>query len=192
LSRTARLFLVALLCCRPLFAAAETVRAELAEVTIDYHDGSYFGSLSLVVAASPQVAIEVLTDFDHMAEFVPNLRSSRLLGRSGNVFRVAQQGRADFGPFSFAFESERQIELFPEGRIVAHRLAGSPKAMHSEMRVTATPGGTRLDYHLEMLPDHWFPSGIGTHFMRHELAEQLLSMGREMERRQKARSAPPS
>lgn len=158
-----------------------------AEVAVEYRDGSYYASLSFVVAVPPQLALEVMTDFEHMADFVPKLSASKLLGRSGNVYRIAQQGTANFGPLSFAFESERQIEAFPEGRLVSQGISGSPRSIYSELRISAAPGGSRLDYRVEMVPDRWLPSTIGTHFMRHELAEQFMALGREMERRQKLR-----
>lgn len=125
------------------------------------------------------------------ADFVPNLSSSRLLARTGNVYRIAQQGRAGFGPFSFPFESERQVEVFPEGRLVSQGLSGSPRSIRSELRITATAAGSRLDYRIEMVPDRWLPAAIGDHFIRHELAEQFMALGQEMERRRKSRSMPP-
>ncbi len=157
------------------------------DVTVDYRNGTYFASLSLPVAATPAVVLAVLTDFDHMAAFIPNLSESRVIARSGNSYRIWQQGKAKFGPFSFPFESERQIEWFPEGRLVAQALSGSSKFMRSEMRYQATPEGSRIDYQLEVIPDRWLPSSIGVSFMRHELAEQFSALAREMERRQKAR-----
>lgn len=178
------ILLILLMACTTAFAAGSpSAKPEVLDVVVDARDGGYVATLSLLVAVPPPIALEVLTDFDHMADFVPNLNASRLLARNGNVFRVAQQGRAEFGPFSFRFESERQVELFPEGRLVAQRLSGSPKAMRSELRVLPNGAGTRIDYRIEMLPDHWFPSSIGTHFIRHELAEQFLALGREMEGR---------
>lgn len=175
-----------LACLAPILA----IGGEPVEVAVDYRDGSYYGTLSLFVPVTPQQALDVLTDFEHMADFVPNLSASRLLARSGNLYRIAQQGTANFGPFSFAFESERQIEVFPEGRLVSQGISGSPRSLRSELRILPVNAGCRLDYRVEMLPDRWLPSSIGTQFMRHELAEQFMALGREMERRQKLRPAP--
>jgi len=158
------------------------------DVVVDYRDGAYFGHLHLRVAVPPALAIEVLTDFDHMAEFVPNLISSRILLRQGNVYRIAQQGRAIFGPFSFAFQSERRVELMADGRLLAQAISGSTKSMRSELRLQAIPAGTRLDYQIEMVPDRWLPTSLGVNFMQHELAEQFSALMREMERRNGKRS----
>ncbi|MBS1161593.1 MAG: hypothetical protein H6R15_4012 [Proteobacteria bacterium] len=178
--------LIIAICFFPLFAAAQASGPKTAEVVVDYRDGVYYGSLNLTVAAALPQVLEVLTDFDHMADFVPNLKSSKVLSHTGNLYRIVQQGQADFGPFSFAFDSERQIEVFPEGRLVSQRLAGSPKFLRSELRLTPGNAGTRLDYRVEMVPDRWLPSAFALAFVRHELAEQFMALGREMERRRPA------
>ena len=157
------------------------------DVAVEYRDGTYFTNLSLRVVAPPAQVLEVLTDFEHMADFVPNLVSSRVVSRSGNVFRIQQQGNAVFGPFSFPFESERRIEWFPDGRLVAQALSGSTKYMRSELRYQGIAGGTRIDYRMEVVPDRWIPSSVGVNLMRHELAEQFSALAREIARRQTLR-----
>lgn len=158
------------------------------EVVAERRDGIYYASLSLQIGVPPALALEVLTDFDHMAEFVPNLTASRIVAHTGNVYRIAQQGKASFGPLGFRFESERQVEVQPDGRLLSKALSGSTKYMRSELRVQGAAGGTRLDYRIEMIPEYWAPTVLGVSFLRHELAEQFTALLREMERRQKARA----
>jgi len=177
----------------PVALAAETPSGGVIDedVTVEYRDGSYFASLNLRVLASPAQALEVLTDFEHMADFIPNLIASHVVSRSGNVYRIHQQGKAVFGPFSFPFESERRIEWFPEGRLVAQALSGSTKYMRSELRYQGVAGGTHIDYHMEVIPDRWIPSSVGVNMMRHELAEQFSALAHEMARRQNLRPVAP-
>lgn len=162
--------------------AAESLTDE--DVTVDYRDGTYFARLGFRVAASPAVVLDVLTDFNHMVGIVPNLESSRIVSHSGNVFVIAQRGKAEFGPFSFRFDSQRRVERFPDGRLVAQALSGSTKHMQSELRVLAQGAGSRIDYQIEVAPDRWVPASFGLRFMRHELAEQFMALRHEMERRQ--------
>lgn len=171
-----------------LFAAsAALAAADTPDAAVDHRDGRYFGHLSFRVAVPPELALAVLTDFEHMASFVPNLDRSRILSRNGNIYRVAQEGRADFGPFSFRFVSERRVEIFPEGRVVANALSGTAKYLHSELRLKpAGNDGTWIDYQLEMVPDTWFPASLGSSFLRHELIEQFTALAGEMQRRQRA------
>jgi carbon monoxide dehydrogenase subunit G len=154
------------------------------DVEVDYRDGTYFASLAFRVAASPAVVTDVLTDFDHMVGVVPNLVSSQIVSRQGGVFVIRQRGRANFGPFSFPFESLRQVELLPDGRLLGRALGGSTKHMRSELRVEAQGRGARVDYRIEIVPDRWLPASLGTPFMRHEMAEQFTALIHEMERRQ--------
>lgn len=156
---------------------------EPGQVAVDYRDGAYFASLEMVVAVPPAVALAVLTDFDRMAEFMPGLNRSRILARDGNIFRVAQQGRAQFGPVGFSYESERRIEVIGGTRILARAIAGTAKRMSSEMQLSPVAGGTRLEYRVEIVPDTWLPGVVGRGFFRHELAEQFSALEREMLRR---------
>ena len=58
------------------------------EVTVDYRDGTYYGSLRLRTPASPAVVMAVLTDFERMPEFMPGLTSSRIVARHHNQYQV--------------------------------------------------------------------------------------------------------
>lgn len=166
----------------PLLAAAQPRLSE-DEVAVDYDDGRYLASLGFKVPVAAAVALAVLTDFERMAAFVPNLSESIVLERQGPRYKVRQSGTAQFGPFRLPFVSERQIEVFPEGRIVAFSLSGSART-RSEMRIQAEgPRACRLDYRLEMVPETWLPAAVGTPFLRHELTEQFLALAGEMLRR---------
>src|ERR1039457_5495247 len=46
--------------------------------------------------AGPQVVWKVLTNYDRLTEFVPNLESSKILSRNGQEAIVEQDGRAGF------------------------------------------------------------------------------------------------
>ena len=153
------------------------------EVTVDYRDGTYYGSLRLRTPASPAVVMAVLTDFERMPEFMPGLTSSRIVARHHNQYQVAQQGKISFGPFSMPFESLRQIEVIDGKHIVSKSLAGSARRMQSLMQVQALDHGSQIDYRIEIEPASWIPSSLGINFLQHELAEQFNALGKEMLRR---------
>lgn len=158
------------------------------DVETVYDNGMFRGKFRFAVPVAQRLAWEVLTDFDHMAEFVPNVEKSRILGREGNNVRVAQQGKVPFGPFAFHFESERLIDMREaEGLILAKAVAGTTKHMQSEMRVQGDGATAVLNYRVEMIPDRWLPSSLGVSFLRRELASQFTAIAREMVRRQQER-----
>jgi len=123
---------------------------------------------------------EVLTDFDHMALFIGNIKSSRVVRREENTLWVRQEGAAEYGPL---FKSEREIRLEPKRRIVAKSLSGSMKRMESEARLGQLTDGVRIRYHAEAVPDSALARMFGATIVRHEVEEQFREMMLEMMRR---------
>ncbi|MBL8448916.1 MAG: SRPBCC family protein [Dechloromonas sp.] len=161
------------------------------DVEVSFDQGTYFGHLNFLLPVPPGVAWEVLTDFDQMARFIPNLEESRVLNRDAQGATIAQKGRIRYGILSFAFESERRVEFHPqEGLLLARALSGTARHMASTLRLQAEGTGTRLDYRVEMIPGRWVPSSLGKSGMRHEMAEQFSAIAVEMLRRAE-RAAPP-
>lgn len=153
------------------------------DVDVDYRNGRYFAELSVPLPAGPAVALAALTDFERMPAFMPGLVSSRILSRTGNVWRIAQTGAATFGPFTLRFDSERRVELTADGRLISLALTGSARYLRSEVRFVTRAGVQSLNYRLEMEPDQWLPAGVGVPFLRHEVADQFNALLREMARR---------
>ncbi len=181
------LYILSSLSAGALGAAPPTLTKD--EVEVSYENGMYTGRFSFFVPVPQAVAWEVLIDFDRMAAFVPNLESSRILTRDDTAIVFAQKGKISYGIFTFAFESERRVELHPkEGLLLAKALSGSAKHMASEMRVAAEGAGTRLAYRVEMIPGRWYPSSFGISGMRHEIAEQFTALAGEMLRRAESRA----
>ena len=125
----------------------------------------------------------VLTDFDHMPQFIGNIKSSKVVRREENILWVRQEGVAEYGPFSLPFKSEREIRLEPKQRIVAKSLSGSMKRMESEARLRQLPDGVQVRYHAEAVPDSALARMFGATIVRHEVEEQFREMTSEMMRR---------
>ncbi|MFN4326191.1 MAG: SRPBCC family protein [Azonexus sp.] len=155
------------------------------EVSVDYRNGTYYGSLHLTTPASPAVVMAVLTDFEHMPEFMPGLTSSRIVAHQHHRYQVAQQGKISVGPFSIPFESLRQIELVDGQRLLSKSLSGSTPRMQSVMQIRPVEGGSEIDYRIEIEPANWLPASLGSNFLQHELAEQFNALTREMIRRER-------
>ena len=89
----------------PALAARSPVFVEVSR------DGDTFRIDAALFAPVPlDLAWEVLTDFERMEQFVPNVRDSRILSRQGDRLTILQRGVARFGPLAFPFESERIVE----------------------------------------------------------------------------------
>ena len=180
-----KLMALALMVFMPYSAFATEAQSAVSEsdVHVERTGASFRVALSIHVPAPPSLAWAVLTDFDHMAEFLPDLNSSQVIGHSDNLLKVKQEGIARSGFFSTHFESIREIRLSPQNEIRAHGVGGNIKQMESVMQLHAEDEGTRLTYHAEVTPGFWFPPFIGPALVRHQTAEQFSAMVQEMQRR---------
>ena len=152
-------------------------------------DGSvYTCDVVLFAPVSPPLAFDVLTDIDHMVEWVPNLRQSRFLKRDGDVALIEQVGLAQFAFLSFNFSTERRLELKRPVSIRATQIRGSARSYNSLMRLAPEGNGTRLEYHADFEPGFLAAAVLSKEFFAHEIAEQFTAMIAEMVRR-KALSA---
>jgi carbon monoxide dehydrogenase subunit G len=161
-------------------------------VDIDLHQSgrTFVVDATFSAPVPPSVAWDVLTDFEHMDAFVPNLAESRIVARDGNVLTILQYGVARFGPLAFRFESERQVTLAPFTTIRSTQLRGTMDKLDSTTTFASEGTGTRLTYRVEAIPGTLFPDVIARRFLRHEIAEQFDAIVREMIRRHAVAGAP--
>lgn len=159
-------------------AAALVVDVEIAR------DGDMVRLDAVMTApAARSEAWAVMTDFDAMARYVPNLHDSRVTLRAGNRLRVEQQGVARWGPISHAFTTVRDVELTPMSAVQSRSTGGSLQRVRSETRFSDVPGGTRIQHHLEFALETWMPGFLAEAFLRHEVTEQFEALVQEMLRR---------
>ncbi|MCX7893825.1 MAG: SRPBCC family protein [Burkholderiales bacterium] len=170
--------------------AAPAVAEPGMRVEIARSGDAFMVDAHLVAPVPPREAWAVLTDFEHMSAFVPNLVESRVAGRSASRLTVAQKGVARFGVVSFPFESVREVDLVPHESVRSRTVGGTAGRVESFTRLAAAGAGTRIHYHLEVVPGFWFPGFVGEALLEQEVREQFEAIVQEMLRRQRA-AAPP-
>lgn len=153
------------------------------DITVTQQGRTFVVAATLEAPVPAALAWEVLTDFEQMDHFVPNLTDSRILARDGNRLTIAQRGIARFGPLAISFASEREVTLEPPRRIRSVQTRGSMEKLESVTTFVATAEGTRLDYRVEVIPGALYPDVVARRFLRHEVSEQFDAIVREMLRR---------
>jgi hypothetical protein len=166
----------------PVSAAAESPAVRV-DIDLSQSGRTFVVDATFRAPVPPSVAWDVLTDFEHMDAFVPNLAESRIVARDVNRLTILQHGVARFGPFVLRFESERQVTLAPFATIRSTQLRGTMDRLDSTTTFAAEGTGTRLTYHVEAIPGALFPDIVARRFLRHEIAEQFDAIVREMVRR---------
>lgn len=142
--------------------------------------------VSMLVEATPREAWDVLTDYDHMPKFLPNLQSSKILSKSPTRLEVAQKGGATHGPISITFDVVREVQLKPYSEIISHVISGDLKKVDGTTRLVPEGDGTRITFHSESIPNVWVPPGIGPALIENETREQFGDMRAEIVKRRLA------
>lgn len=152
---------------------------------VTQNDDTYVATIVMYSPAPIAVAWSVLTDFDNMGKFVPNVKESSIKARDGNTLTVEQKGTARFGLLSFPYTSVRRMELDPQKSILSTQVQGSMKKVVSLMKLSPEASGTRLDYRIELVPSGLASTVMSKDFLKNELTEQFTAIVGEMGKRAK-------
>lgn len=146
--------------------------------------------ISAIVEARPREVWAVLTDFEHMSDFISNLKSSQVIARTSPYsLTVEQQGRAGTGPLSFTLNSVREIQMKPFEWIRSKLLSGGMKKFDGITRISEEGGRTRVSYHSDAVSGVWIPPVIGRKLIEDEAREQFTQMMQEVLRRKQVTAA---
>ena len=139
--------------------------------------------VQLPVAVTAIETWAVVTDYDHMASFVSNLESSRIIERAGNTLTIEQKGRASRGPLTFAFQNVREIILTPPREIRSRLINGDLEASEFTTRVIDHGASAEIVNHGEFIPKVWVPPIIGPALIEAETRKQFAELRAEILRR---------
>jgi hypothetical protein len=137
------------------------------------------------VPVEPWAAWAVLTDYDRLAQFVPDMHESRLVSKPGQPHRVFQRGQKSWLILEAPFEILMQMDEAPPSRIAFHQLSGTLRDMFGEWRLIPVKGGVRITYYVHMEPGLLSPRVPGDSVLiRADIQRMLEAIGREILRRQ--------
>lgn len=168
----------------PPIAAADSGNG--VNVLVEIDNGTVRISADALIPATAREVWDVLTDWENLPRFISNIAASKVIHREGNVVRVAQTGKAGFGPFSFEFQSTREMTLTPPEKFESRMVAGNMKQFRGLTQLEAVDGGTRIRYQSEAVPDTALPLGLARSTIESETREHYQEIGREVMRRKAA------
>jgi len=180
LTKWSGLFAAALVLSGNVFAATES---PIRSMEVTYDGGTYVVNAVMFAPVTQAVAWDVLTDFDHLAKWVPNVAESKILNRDGDSVTFEQHGVARYGAVSFPYTTERKADLKPRSAIKTVQLRGSLRRVESLMMLEPDGNGTRLTYHLEITPSALAATLLSKSFLEHEIGEQFGAIIGEMTHR---------
>lgn len=176
---SARLLLVFLVLAGDASAADVNVRAERLGDTFEVEANARF-------RADPEIAWEVLTDYERLPDFIPGMHSSKIVSRAGRHVVVDQRGEARLLFFSFPIEVRLAIEEIPRERIESYATSGNFRELSGAYRLESRDGELHLLYEGRFTPAFDIPPLIGTMVVRHTLEQRFGAMVKEILKRQAA------
>ena len=139
--------------------------------------------VDLVVRATQNEVWNVLTDYNHMAQFVANLEESAIVARDGSTLDVMQKGKARYGLLSFPFESVRRVRLTPMREIHSTIVSGDMAGSEITTRIANNGEMTHVSVRSQFIPTRWIPPVIGPQVIASETRKQWFTLREEVLRR---------
>ena len=139
--------------------------------------------VDLVVRATQDEVWKVLTDYDHMAQFVANLEESAIVARNGNTLDVMQKGTARYGLLSFPFESVRRVRLTPSREIHSTIISGDMAGSEITTRIATNGDMAHVSVRSRFIPTRWIPPVIGPQVIASETRKQWFTLREEVLKR---------
>jgi carbon monoxide dehydrogenase subunit G len=167
-----------------LLAMAGGAAAAAPIVSVESRSGTYEVQGEFTTAAPIDTAWAVLTDYEHIPSFVNSIKRSAVLRGSGDSVRVQQSAVVGVFPFRFTArvtlavteEPMRRIEFIDTLGEDFFRYAGS-------WSLRGDSSSTVVHYSLLAIPRSNAPSWFGRGMTSHGIADLLLQVHREIDRR---------
>jgi len=152
-------------------------------------DGMAFFELdaSAFIRATPQQAWAVLTDYDRLAEFVPDLLESRVVSRNATEAVVEQHSAPGFLFVSQSIRLRLRVVEQPLAAIDVALIEGDMQ--HYAAQWTLAPerlggiDGTRVSFRGAMEPDFFVPPLVGRPVVQAQVRKMVEAVMAEIERR---------
>ena len=140
-------------------------------------------SFEFTVPATIEQTWNVLTDYEHMAQILSNMDSSRVVSRDGNRITVAQTSHGKVGPIHVSVDGLREIVLTPPTEIRSHLIKGDLKASDFTTELHAEGAVTRVTGHGKIVVAPWVGLALGAEKVAAQTRQQYQELREEVLRR---------
>jgi ribosome-associated toxin RatA of RatAB toxin-antitoxin module len=141
-------------------------------------------AVQLRLRLEPEWIWSVLTDYDRLDQFIPNLASSRQLWRRDNCVALEQVGCQQFCGLRFSARVQLELREEPDqGRLAFRMLEGDFRLFEGLWQVGADATSTWLLYDLTVQGKPGMPIGLIEQRLKEDLASNLRGVQREAQRR---------
>jgi carbon monoxide dehydrogenase subunit G len=161
-------------------AGAEAVGAASQQVTVREERGVYHVTATFEVAKAPAVALAVLTDYEQIPRFMPDVRTSLVLERSPGRLVVEQEGVSRFMMFSKKVHLVLEVTEDADTIRFVDRCAKSFSSYQGSWRATEKNGRTTISYELQATPAFDVPEFLLKRLLKRDSAEMIARLQKEI------------
>ena len=127
---------------------------------------------------------EVLTDYEHLDQFIPNLSSSELLHREGDTVLLQQEGSQKLLGIRFSAQVLLELKEFRhDGVLRFSMLKGDFRRFEGSWQIRDLLDGSSLLYELTVQGCLGMPIGLIEERLRDDLSSNLRAVEAEARRR---------
>jgi len=172
-------------------AAAVTGLGDLAPaVTVREERGLYSVEASFVVPHPPSIAHAVLTDYDRIPRFMPDVRTSTVVERSASHVLVQQEAVARMMMFSKRVHLLLEVHEAPGSIRFRDRAGKSFTHYEGAWRIRERPGGAEIVYRLHARPAFDVPEFLLKRLLRRDANEMIGRLRAEIAERSGHEAGP--
>ncbi|KAB8318104.1 cyclase/dehydrase [Tolypothrix campylonemoides VB511288] len=172
---------------------SERVKLRNGQTLVSGEKGKY--TARVLLTASPDIAWEVLTDYDNLSKFVPNIVSGKVVKVNGNQKVVEQVDTRQVFFINVQSRIRSAITETAKSRIDFRQIDGDLQSLNGYWKIEpiAPYSGAKANQVLitqvvEVQPKSGTPSGIFYSVFKDSLGEILNAIKREVDRRTHAAS----
>jgi len=141
-------------------------------------------AVQLRSSIAEEVFWDVLTDYENLSSFIPNLSSSELVQRVDNTVQLRQVGSQQLLGLRFSAQVLLELTEFrAEGQLRFHMLKGDFRRFEGTWSITSRPDGCSLVYELTVQGCIGMPIALIEERLRDDLTSNLRSVEQEAIRR---------
>jgi ribosome-associated toxin RatA of RatAB toxin-antitoxin module len=173
------------LACLPSVAWAASNNEGDHNVAVSEDEGVYTISARFLVSSSPSIVLAVLTDYDGIPRFLPNVRTSRLIERKDRHALVEQEAVVKLMFFSTRIHLLLGIDEEPLAIRFVDRSGKSFARYEGAWTLAERNGQVEITYALTAKPSFEAPGFLIRRLMRRDASDQIQRLREEMEVRSK-------
>jgi ribosome-associated toxin RatA of RatAB toxin-antitoxin module len=131
-----------------------------------------------------QLLWDVLTDYENLSRFIPNLSTSELIQRQGQTVRLQQVGSQQLLGLRFSAQVQLELTEFRQDGLLQFRMVkGDFRRFEGSWQIRQRPDGCSLLYELTVQGCLGMPIGLIEERLRDDLSSNLNAVVQEANRR---------